>query len=245
MFGTVQTVTVPDSAMTGHFTLAGSAPIPFGSASSAVQTALVGVYGNGNVIVCASAGLYPNRRGSAAATYNVMFVGALWATEVPPMAVTSSTSVMPVVQWLMVPERVIRLFQDTVDIYKPVQQTARQTVQGMKAEAPDLAETPIAIYKNVPAHYQPTENYSEPKGPGLMKEANLLTADKWTFLIGQELWDRYMIVMRTPGHALEGFGWYAQANSMVNDAIPGRNVGTQYTLAVVAPLKDVPHAFAP
>lgn len=230
---TVQLIST--GAATGNtYTLAGSAPIAVPSSASAIQSALTGVYGAGNVLVAPV--------GTGGNEFAAMFIGALWGTTVAQTAVVDNTTggtagANVAVTYIDLPYRFDSLFVHTCDIYAPA--SSGGSIPAMpNGEMADPVDDITPIATGVPCYYEPTPNYSEPKAPGATKVVNLLTADKWHFLVWVPILDRYKVVMRTTTHPLCGHPWIVQGNSLVNAGVRNRPAYSQWVYAVLDPVKD-------
>jgi len=243
MIGTVQKVSVVGLS-SGTFTLAGCSALHWGCSAGQMQAALSVVFGVGNVIVCSNFGTVANDRPVAAATgyYAVMFVGTLWGTDVPDMAIVNSTNGQISIIYKPVVDRIIAFFNRTVDIYKPSTLNNRLSLApGVPSpEAPDSAEIQIAAYTGVPCGYEPTPNFSDTKGKQRQKLVDIMTADRLVFLADQDILDGYMVVDRTPGSVLQDQPWIVQGNPFVNESTPGNPTETQYVYGVLGAPDEVP-----
>lgn len=220
------------AASGGTYALAAASSLAWNAQSPAIQTALQDVYGDGNVLV--------SPVGTTSNLYAAMFIGALWGQYVELMPfVDDTTGGSPgsnvTISLILLPNRIIRLMQHTCDIYAPASLS-----KFASGEVKDVAPDPTPIATGVPCYYKPTPNYSEPKGPGVTKLNNIMTADEWHFLVWQDIADRYTIVMQSPGHAYFGREWAVQGNAFVNQGVSGRPSLSQFVYGVLGPTRDIP-----
>jgi hypothetical protein len=137
-----------------------------------------------------------------------------------------------------IPYRLQRLLQHRCDIYRPVNLGANANNDG--AADPAFETTPA--YTNVMCYYQGTPEFDTPTPAGITLDVNIMTSDRWWFLQDQKIEDTWMIVMRTPGHPLNGRGWIAQGNNLMIASMTGRDTRSQMIYTRQAPNAIIPGA---
>jgi hypothetical protein len=135
------------------------------------------------------------------------------------------------------------LLVDLVDIWIP---TTIAPSAALPGEMADKGYQSLALgYQNVICRYEPTPEFDKPMTPGLSKEVNIFTLDKWHFLAQQAINDGWLVVCRTPGHQYYGRAWIVQGNSTMNDTVPGaRDTDSQWVYAKLSPTQEIPVAIS-
>ena len=136
------------------------------------------------------------------------------------------------------PWRLKRLMQHRCDIYRPKKQMGLPGANG----AADAAFELKPFYTNVQCYYQGTPEFDTVTAAGITLDVNIMTSDVWWFLQTQAIADAWLIVMRVPGHPLDGRAWISQGNQFMIASMPGRNTFSQSIYTRQAPDSVIPHS---
>lgn len=98
-------------------------------------------------------------------------------------------------------------YSDTASLYAPTGFSQSGT-----GEATDPVFSTSPFLAGVVCSFHSTDEIDLPKMQGRTKEFNILTADKWFFVIDTPIHDGYCIELTTPGHVAFGRFWIVEGN---------------------------------